>query len=110
MGDEDSLLSDTPGLDPEHDVPASLRGEIASLGNRPGPSQLRRLILRLCEHAPREIATLSAILHRNSQALARHVRILVEEGALRPRFPDRPTHRHQAYITVQSELDIKDPE
>ncbi len=97
-------------LGPEHAVPERLRGEIAKLGKRPGERMLRRLILRLCEDAPRDVATLAAILDRHPEALKRHLRAMVEQGLLAHQFPEQPTHPRQAYVATQAGLDYGETE
>ncbi|MEZ4469858.1 MAG: ATP-binding protein [bacterium] len=99
----------TSAIDPAHAVPPGMRAEIEALGRRPGRQQLRRVILRLCEGTPRDLATLSSILNRNPEALARHVRPMVAEGALRRLYPDQESHPRQAYVATQAGLGLEPP-
>jgi ATP-dependent DNA helicase RecG len=101
---QDLVQSQAHALDAAHAVPAALEAEIQALGKRPGERKLRRLIERLCQTAPRDTVTLANILHRNPEALARHLRAMLKTGRLRFRFPENRNHPAQAYVATQPRL------
>lgn len=67
------------------------------------PAQLvRRTILQLCQGRFLTLRELSTLLNRQPESLRdAYVRNMLSDGLLELRFPDRPSHRDQAYRAKQ---------
>ncbi|ENH96020.1 hypothetical protein J416_13009 [Gracilibacillus halophilus YIM-C55.5] len=66
------------------------------------PEVLRNLILSLCSNQFLTVNELAYLLKRDSGGLRKnHIKKLVEMGKLEPRYPNTPSHKNQAYKTVQ---------
>jgi ATP-dependent DNA helicase RecG len=81
--------------------PALLEIAQAVRGVGKAPSAVvRDTILRLCQGRFLTLRDLSLLLNRQPESLRdAYLRDLIRDGALELRFPDRPTHREQAYRT-----------
>lgn len=87
-------------------LPEPLQADVASLGGKPTPADLRKLLVQLCElrwWTPKELAT---VLKRKDVAhlSEKHLSPLVKEGKLERRYPDNLAHPNQAYRAVQPSL------
>lgn len=87
-------------------LPEPLQASVASLGGKPTPTDLRNLLVQLCElrwWTPKELA---AVLKRKDVAhlSEKHLSPLVKEGRLKRRYPDNLAHPNQAYRAVQASL------
>lgn len=87
-------------------LPPTIQAAIASLGGRPSPSDLRKVIVQLCElrwWTPKELA---AVLKRKdpSHLSDKHLSALIRDGRLERRYPETPAHPQQAYRARQSSL------
>jgi ATP-dependent DNA helicase RecG len=87
-------------------LPEPLQASVASLGGKPTPTDLRNLLVQLCElrwWTPKELA---AVLRRKDAAhlSEKHLSPLVKEGRLKRRYPDNLAHPNQAYRAVQASL------
>jgi ATP-dependent DNA helicase RecG len=84
-------------------LPQDILRTVALLAGRAAKGKIRAVLLRLCGVRPMTAEELGRILGRNPVSLRyRHLRPLIEDGRLRYRFPEEPTHPLQAYVTVQS--------
>jgi ATP-dependent DNA helicase RecG len=87
-------------------APAPLREAVTALGGKPSPSDLRKVIVQLCElrwWTPKELAS---VLKRKdvSHLSEKHLSPLVKDSKLERRYPDNLAHPSQAYRAVQPSL------
>ena len=76
---------------------------VASSSRRP-PSEVKAAILALCSSADRTLAELSQLLHRSPRTLRQnYLRSMLDEGLLELKYPEQPSHPHQAYHAPISE-------
>jgi ATP-dependent DNA helicase RecG len=98
---ESSVQKDT-GFAPDRDDQARLL-EIAAPARRSrrlSPETVRIIILRVCEGRFMSASQLGSLLDRNPGGLlARHLRPMVRQGDLIPRYADKLHHPEQAYMT-----------
>jgi ATP-dependent DNA helicase RecG len=85
-------------------LPMGLVAAVDTVGGKPSPAELRKVLVELCEvrwWTPRELAV---VLKRKNAAFLseKHLSPLVKEGKLERRYPD--THPNQAYRARQSSL------
>jgi ATP-dependent DNA helicase RecG len=61
-------------------------------------------ILELCKVSPLTMDTLASLLHRSSESLRKdYLHPMIKDKRLRYRFPTKPQHPQQAYITAQGD-------
>ena len=65
------------------------------------PEQVKELLLLLCEEQYVSKVALAGLLGMTVSALGRHIVVLVQEKLLMPAFPQQPTHKDQAYKTIE---------
>jgi ATP-dependent DNA helicase RecG len=87
-------------------IPEALQAAVGALGGKPSPTDLRKVIVQLCElrwWTPRELAL---VLKRKdvSHLSEKHLSPLVKERKLERRYPDNLAHPSQAYQAVQAAL------
>ncbi|MBB6446069.1 hypothetical protein [Bacillus benzoevorans] len=64
------------------------------------PTEMKKLILSLCNEQFLSLSELTHILKREKSGVRRYVRELVEEEKLKLRYPKVPSHKKQAYKSV----------
>ncbi len=110
IGNDDTLQDSLIGNDETLQAPpgGKAMGELdkkqtLSMGSRSTPQQMRDEILKLCRGRYLSRSELSTALGRNAVFLgSQYLKPMVEEGLLKLRYPDTPTHSGQAYRTVSS--------
>ena len=66
------------------------------------------VIVYLCRVRPLSILELMWLLGRNKAYLRTVLKALVDAGRLTYRYPDRPRHPHQRYLTPGTTIDAED--
>ena len=66
------------------------------------------VIVHLCRVRPLSILELMWLLGRNKAYLRTVLKELVDTGRLTYRYPDRPQHPHQRYLTPGTAIDADD--
>jgi ATP-dependent DNA helicase RecG len=84
------------------ELPPTVRAAIQALGPRPRKDKLRQVILLLGSVRAFRAAELAALVGFNDvgKLVERHLKPLVDQGALARTYPDAPSHPDQAYRTV----------
>ena len=81
-------------------LPQHLQAQLNSLGKKASTSQLRRVIMALCEWQELTPTTLAELLKRDKKRLVRmHLSPMVKEGLLVYKYPQMLMHPQQAYRT-----------
>jgi ATP-dependent DNA helicase RecG len=86
----------------KHDQEADLQLIAASVRQtqRSAPGEVKKVILALCRDRFLSLRDLSSLLARKPETLRGHyVASMVREGLLELRYPEKPSHRNQAYRT-----------
>jgi len=97
-------LSDLPGSLPEtmagqQELLRAMAAPVASKGKAPA-SEVRAVILKLCQGRCLQVETLAVLLQRNAKNLRhQYLAPMVREGLLKFRYPESPTRPDQAYTT-----------
>ncbi len=101
-GKHTALASEHPAL--AHRLPADLQKRLMSLRKRPPETELREIILQLCDWQPLMATTLCEFLGRKDpDRLKRdHLNPMRKAGQLEYLYPDMERHPKQAYRTVQA--------
>ena len=79
-------------------LPAELQAQLARLGQRSDPAEVKKVIVALCRHQPFDAETLAQLLGRNvSYVRTQYLTPLLREGLLEHTLPVEPNHPQQAY-------------
>ena len=80
----------------------SLAAPVAS-SKRVSGSEMRQVLLALCARRALTLEDLERLLKRNGEYLSKYcLRPLLKKHKIRLRYPTRPNHPQQAYITSGS--------